>query len=69
MEFHPLRFITIIALVLSLPSSVNPGEPEAADPWAPVRVLLGEWQGVGVGFGGESRVHHTYEFILQCSRG
>ena len=65
MKFLSLRFISIIALALSLTTPANPEEPEAADPWAPVRILLGEWQGVGAGFGGESRVRHTYEFILQ----
>jgi hypothetical protein len=39
--------------------------PQADDPWAPVRALLGEWQGVGSGFGGESEVRHTFEFIIQ----
>ena len=27
--------------------------------------VLDEWQGSGPGFGGESRVRHTYEFVLQ----
>jgi len=38
--------------------------PESVDPWAPVRVLLGEWRGVGSGVGGTSQVRHTYDLIL-----
>jgi hypothetical protein len=65
MKLLTFRFISIIALAFSLTTPANPEEPEAADPWAPVRVLLGDWQGVGIGFGGESRVRHTYEFVIQ----
>jgi len=65
MKHFAFRIGSIIALALSLTIPANAEEPEAADPWAPVRVLLGEWQGVGVGFGGESLVRHTYEFVIQ----
>jgi hypothetical protein len=59
------RTASIVMLSLSLTILANAEEPEAADPWAPVRVLIGEWQGVGSGFGGESEVRHTYEFVIQ----
>jgi len=59
------RIVSIVMLSLSLTIPVIAEEPEAADPWAPVRVLLGEWQGSGSGFGGKSEVRHTYEFVLQ----
>jgi hypothetical protein len=65
MKHLGFRITSIIALALSVTTSANAEEPEAADSWAPVRVLLGEWQGVGVGFGVESRVRHTYEFVIQ----
>jgi len=57
--------MSIVMLSLTLAIPVIAEEPEAADPWAPVRVLFGEWQGSGSGFGGESQVRHTYGFVLQ----
>jgi len=59
------RTVSIVMLSLLSAISVTAEEPEAADPWAPVRVLFGEWKGSGSGFGGESEVHHSYGFVLQ----
>jgi len=65
MTFLAARIVSIVTLTLALTIPVAAEEPEVTDPWAPIRVLLGEWRGVGAGFGGESRVRHTYAFILQ----
>jgi hypothetical protein len=55
----------MIVIVFALSAPLAAEEPEGDDSWAPVRVLLGEWQGVGSGFGGESEVSHTYGFVIQ----
>ena len=65
MKSIAVRIASIVILTFGLTMLVAAEEPERADPWAPIRVLLGEWEGVGNGFGGESRVHHSYGFILQ----
>jgi hypothetical protein len=59
------RIAIAVVLSLSLTASVIAEEADTADIWAPVRVLLGEWQGAGSGFGGESEVSHTYDFVIQ----
>jgi len=59
------RTVSIVVSSLLLAIPIIAEEPEATDPWAPVRVLFGEWQGSGSGFGGESQVRHTYGFVLQ----
>jgi hypothetical protein len=60
-----VRIAIAVVLGLSLTASVIADDANAADIWAPVRVLLGEWQGAGSGFGGESEVRHTYDFVIQ----
>ena len=57
--------VTTAIFSLLLATAVIGDEPDATDPWAPVRVLLGEWQGAGSGFGGESQVRHSYAFVIQ----
>lgn len=59
------RIAIAVVLSLSLTASVIAEEADAVDIWEPVRVLLGEWQGAGSGFGGESEVRHTYQFVIQ----
>lgn len=38
--------------------------PLPADPWQPVRFLLGRWQGAVQGEAGNGKVARTYEFVL-----
>jgi hypothetical protein len=52
--------VTMVTLVI--PATIA-GE-NADDPWAPIRFLLGSWQGEATGFGGPSTVEHTYEMVL-----
>jgi hypothetical protein len=40
------------------------GQQPAPDPWAPVRFLVGHWQGTASGQPGEGTVARQYEFIL-----
>jgi hypothetical protein len=35
------------------------------DPWASVRFMVGEWNGISEGEPGSGTVHRTYEFILK----
>jgi hypothetical protein len=59
------RIACVLALSLSFMAPAASEEPDAPDPWAPIRVLLGRWHGIGSGFGGVSEVFHTYEFVIQ----
>ncbi len=45
----------------------KPGPTAApkADPWAPVRFLVGEWQGTAAGEPGQGTVVRRYDFILK----
>lgn len=43
------------------PLQAQPAEP---DPWAPVRMLVGKWQGTATGQSGDGTVVRSYEFVL-----
>ena len=60
-----VHVVSITMAIFQIATPLSAIEPKAVDPWAPIRVLLGEWEGAGAGFGGESQVRHTYTFILQ----
>jgi hypothetical protein len=40
------------------------GEQPAADVWAPIRFMVGEWEGKASGEAGTGTVRRTYEFVL-----
>ena len=65
MNHFATRSVLMIVIVFSMVAPLIADEPEGDDPWAPVRLLLGEWQGAGSGFGGESEVSHTFDFVIQ----
>jgi hypothetical protein len=49
----------------STPTTAGPtSTPSLADPWAQVRFLEGEWNGVAAGEPGIGTVHRSYQFIL-----
>jgi hypothetical protein len=49
-------------LLVTLPAaSADEGRP---DPWAPVRFLLGRWEGTTQGEAGNGTVVRAYEFVL-----
>lgn len=52
-----------LALVPS-PSSPAHAADDAADPWAPLRPLLGHWEGEASGFGGTADLTHDWELVL-----
>lgn len=60
-----VHFVLTTMAIFQIATPLSAIEADAADPLAPIRVLLGEWEGSGTGFGGESRVRHSYQFILQ----
>jgi hypothetical protein len=60
----------VLAAILTLSFLLLPGARLAAaqtsaDPWAPVRVLVGEWQGQAEGQPGKGTVQRSYSFVLK----
>ncbi len=55
--------VTNAALVQAVPQDTQP--ENSADQWKPMRYFLGSWEGTGEGFGQESKLNRTYEFILE----
>ena len=53
----------IVVLALFVGGSTK-AETDSGDHWAPVRFLLGEWEGLSTGQAGEGRVSRQYEFVL-----
>jgi len=51
-----------IVLCLSMPPTAV--SQQEADPWQPLRALLGTWAGTGSGFGTVSEVVHEWEFVI-----
>src|SRR5262245_20423165 len=59
--------MTSPALVLALfwqAATPTPSPSPAADPWAAVRFLVGEWDGTSEGQPGKGTVKRTYRFVL-----
>lgn len=54
------------ALLLAISSVCAPARAQPADhdPWAAVRMLIGNWQGTATGQSGEGMVVRRYEFVL-----
>jgi hypothetical protein len=65
-----MRAILYISCALAMVPSVAASAPEAApapaaaDPWAQVRFLEGEWNGTAEGEPGVGTVHRSYQFVL-----
>jgi hypothetical protein len=62
--------ITLVVALLLLACAVSArqaegssGEPEA-DPWAPIRPLLGRWEGAEIGREDASHIEREYELIM-----
>ena len=53
----------IVVLALFVGESSR-AESDSSDHWAPVRFLLGAWEGISTGQAGEGRVSRKYEFVL-----
>jgi hypothetical protein len=54
-----------LAFFLLLQASPAERPAPAADPWAPVRFLLGDWTGESEGEPGKGTVTRTYQFVLK----
>lgn len=63
MRSGPSGVVFGLVAVLALGAGVS-GAPDA-DPWAIVKPLEGIWEGTGEGFGRQSTVTHTWEFIFE----
>jgi hypothetical protein len=62
----PLRQVAlaILATILSVAASAqSPATPD--DPWAPVRFMIGTWDGTSKGQPGEGTVVRRYAFVLR----
>jgi hypothetical protein len=55
--------LSIAALVL-FSSLVTAQTPTHSDTWAPMRALVGIWDGTGKGQPGDSKVEREYRFVL-----
>jgi hypothetical protein len=61
-----LRAAALAAAGLVLVSAQEPpGEKPNADPWEPVRFLVGDWRGVSDGQAGRGTVQRSYSFVLK----
>jgi len=54
-----------VALCLLLQASPGGRPTPVADPWAPLRFLIGEWTGESEGEPGKGTVSRTYRFVLK----
>jgi hypothetical protein len=57
-----LRLIVTTPLLLA---SVGVAQKPAADTWAPLRYLVGSWEGTGNGQPGLSKVQREYRLVLE----
>jgi len=58
----PTLLSSVVLTSSPIGSSARQAEP---DPWAPVRFLIGEWQGVAKGESGEGTVQRSYSFVIE----
>ncbi len=49
-----IGFLMILAFLAIVPAPAPAQAPKAADPWAPLNFLVGDWEGVGTGSPGEA---------------
>jgi len=50
---------------MSVSTMVAQAPPSPADRWAPVRFLLGSWEGTSTGHSGTASVQREYRFVLR----
>ena len=67
--FASLVSLLLMSTVLAAPavaqSTASSGAPKKADPWQPVRPLVGTWEGEASGQPGTGRSEREYRFILK----
>lgn len=54
----------LVLFVLILPVILYAQADKKEDVWAPLRPIIGEWEGSGTGPGGDSKIDARYEFVL-----
>ena len=54
----------VAGLLASILPVVALAQQAPADPWAPVRFMVGSWQGTATGNAGDGTVTRQYEFVL-----
>lgn len=68
MKTSPTRLGVIVlligTLVFNLPAQETASAATKPDPWAPVRFLLGQWEGTAHGDPGTGTAVRTYAFVL-----
>ena len=55
---------TALCLLLALLPAISWAQDPRPDPWAPVRVFLGRWEGTATGNAGDGKVTREYQFVL-----
>ncbi len=60
-----LALAAAATLVLSLPSPPAAAQEKKPDPFAPVRFMIGEWNGTSEGQAGKGTVRRAYELVLK----
>ena len=55
----------VVCAVMSVSTMVAQAPPSPADRWAPVRFLLGSWEGTSTGHSGTASVQREYRFVLR----
>ena len=56
--------VLVAACLLTLAPLVAGPQDARPDPWSPVRVLLGRWEGKATGQAGDGTVTREYQFVL-----
>lgn len=57
-----LSVFSLLLLLVFMPSAA---QEQAADRWAPIRLLIGSWQGDATGKAGDGSASRQYEFIMR----
>ena len=57
-----MRLVLLVLLIL--PALALAQTEEVEDAWAPLRPIIGQWEGTGSGPAGRSRIEASYEFVL-----
>ena len=59
-----MRTKLIVTALLMLASAGAAQQPGPADKWAPLRALIGRWEGTGNGQPGQSKIQREYRLVL-----